>query len=259
MSEPEIVVPEAAKDPEASPPPAEEAKENKPAQAPMLVPISQETGELAPTNHRQLMAFIDQMIQAKALPKNLETREKVLVAWNYAAQLGLPPQPSLRNIAVIHGTPSLFGDLPLALAQKHADYVWHEEFCIDVDYKKICFENKNLEAGVFAAVCIVMRKGMKAPESFHFTWDEATRAGINDAKTSSGKATVWANYPQVMLTRKARAIMLRAKFADALCGANIAEHDLNEAPDLVDVTHSEDKAANLNKRFTEAKDVNATA
>lgn len=214
-----------------------------------LIPINDRSLEIAPKDHTQLVRLIDQMISAEAIPKHLDSREKVLAAWNYAAQLNLPPQPSLRNVAVIEGTPQLFGDLPLALAQRHKDYMWHEEFIIDRDYKKISYENKNLGAEIFAAVVIFMRKEMKAPESFSFSWDDATRAGINRMKTRNGNDTIWAKYPQIMLVRRARAMGLRAKFADALCGAAIAE-ELNYAPDLMKDVTPIDRSREFNARFS---------
>lgn len=235
----------------AEPPPKiEEPKpvvvESKPGN---LIPISGDTQALAPKDHGQLLRFIDQMIKAKAIPKHLENREQVISAWNFAAQLNLPPQPSLRNIAVIKGTPSLFGDLPLALVQRHKQFFAHEEYCIDANYNRICFENKNLSAPIWAGVVMLQRIGMSKPQSFAFTVDDATRAGINAQKTKNGEDTVWAKYPQDMYIRKARIRAIRALFADALTGAAIAE-DENYAPDLIDVTPSPDKAASLNARFS---------
>lgn len=245
MSDPETIeAPEAA--------PEKVVKERKEAS---LIPINERSLEVAPKDHIQLVRFIDQMIMAKVIPKHLENREQVLAAWNFAAQLNLPPQPSLRQIAVIEGTPQLFGDLPLSLAQDHTDYVWHEEFVCDKDYKKISFENKNLNSEIFSAVVIVMRKGMEKPESFSFTWDEATRAGINREKTKNGHPTIWAKYPQIMLVRRARAVMLRAKFADAICGAGIAE-ELNYAPDLMKDVTPVDRASELNARFSKTGESN---
>jgi len=254
------IIPEPQQEPAAETvPSAQPAAVKNEASTANLIPMDG-TRALAPNNHQQLMAFIDQMIKAKAFPKALDTREKLLAAWNYAAQLGLPPQPSLRNIAIIHGSPSLFGDLPLALAQRHMDYIWHEEFCIDEKYEKICIENKNLGAKIFSGVFRIQRDGMKDPQTFHFTWDDATRAGINSLKTSTGNPTVWANYPQIMIVRKARAVGLRSVFADALCGAAIAEHDHNEAPDLMDVSATpENKADELNRKFSGERDVTGKA
>lgn len=180
---------------------------------------------LAFSDHIQLISFIKQMIQAKALPKHLTTVSEVISAWNYAAQLKLPPQPSLRNIAIIQGTPSLFGDLPLALVQRHPDYMYYEEFTFDKDYNKICFENKNLDAEIFGGTVFLQRKGMEKPQSFSFTMNDAQRAGL------LGRNGPWKTYPQVMITRRARILAIRALFADALSGASIAE-DFGFAPDL---------------------------
>lgn len=211
-----------------------------------LIPISAESQALAPTDHHQLIRFIDQMITAGALPKHLKTREEVISAWNYAAQLKLPPQPSLRNVAIIEGTPSLFGDLPLALVQRHGDFEFYEEFTIDEAYNRICFENKNLDAEVWGGVVRFQRTGMANPQSFAFTRKDADRAGLF-RRAKPGMP--WHSYPQVMLVRRARIIGIRALFADALCGASIAE-DFGYAPDLKDVTPHVDRSAALNARFS---------
>lgn len=219
----------------------------------VAIPVQDETKSLNFRDHTQLMGYIRQMIRAKAIPRHLETPEQVLCAWNYAAQLMLPPQPSLRNIAVIEGTPSLFGDLPLALVQRHDEFLDYSEMVCDKEYEEICFENKNLNAEHFAAVVFIQRKGMKKPKSYSFTVEDATKAGINKEKTKNGRETVWAKYPKDMLIRKARIRAIRAHFADALSGAQIAE-DFGYAPDLKDVTPASevrDRVSELNGRFDE--------
>lgn len=251
------VTPEVEVKTEAPPEPQTETKEAKASTASNnLIPISGESQGLAPKDHSQLVRFIDQMIAAKALPKHLQTREEVICAWNFAAQLMLPPQPSLRNIAVIEGTPSLFGDLPLALVQRHKDFVSYKEFTIDKEYKPMKFENKNLDADVFAGVVLIQRKGMKEPESFSFTLEDARTAGILKLQTKNGNDTVWKKYLKDMIIRKARIRAIRAHFADALSGAGIAE-DFNYAPDLRDVTPAEElgnRAKDLNSRFMGSED-----
>lgn len=195
-----------------------------------IVPRVIETNEaqgLDLKDQGQLVRFIGQMIKAKALPKHLSTEAEVLSAWNYAAQLRLPPQVSLKNIAVINGSPSLFGDLPLALVQRHPDFVSYEEFCIDKDYKKICWEEKNLDSEIFGGVVIFQRKG-SPKQSFSFTIADANRAGLI---SKAGNGMPWRSYPQVMVVRRARITGIRALFADALTGASIAE-DFGHAPDL---------------------------
>jgi len=231
---------------EAAQEPVIEAPEPKPQPMGSLIPISDKTQALAPQDHTQLLRFIDQMIKAKSMPRHLDTREKVVVAWNMAAQLGLPPQPSLRNIAVIEGSPSLFGDLPLALVQRHQDFMFYEEFNIDEEGTKICWESQNLKAIPWGGVVRLQRKGMKDPQSFAFTLMDAERAGL---LRRAKEGMPWSSYRQVMLIRRARILAIRALFADALTGASIAE-DFGYAPDLKDVSPSSDRAQELNSRFT---------
>lgn len=220
------------------------------------IAIAESQQGLAFSDHTQLVSFIKQMIHAKALPKHLTTVQEVISAWNYAAQLKLPPQPSLRNIAVIQGSPSLFGDLPLALVQRHSDFVYYEEFTIDKDYKKICFENKNLNSEIFGGVVLLQRKGMDKPHSFSFTMQDAQRAGL------LGRSGPWKTYPQVMITRRARIIAIRALFADALSGASIAE-DFGFAPDLQpvrnvsEISHTDEFNNNYGKEETNQGSENA--
>ena len=199
------------------------------------IPVQADSLQLAPQNHTQLVAFIRQMIEAGAMPKHLTNVPQIISAWNFAAQLRLPPQPSLRNIAVIEGTPQMFGDLPLALVQRHKEFVHYSEYNFDRQYNKICFENKNLDAEIYGGLVYIQRKGMEKPESFTFTVDDAKRAGIGKLITKNGNATVYAKYPQVMYIRRARIMSIRAHFADALAGACIAE-EFGYAPDLIDVT-----------------------
>lgn len=223
---------------------AEVATEQKVERVAALIPISDNA--LAPADHTQLIRFIDQLIKAGSIPKHLKNREQVMSAWNYAAQLKLPPQPSLRNVAMIEGTPSLFGDLPLALAQRHENFKFYDEFNIDDKYNRLCWENKNLDAEVWGGVVLLQRQGMKDPQSFSFTKVDADRAGlIMRAKTGMP----WHSYRPVMYIRRARIMGLRALFADALCGASIAE-DFGYAPDLKDVTPMVDKASALNANFS---------
>ena len=217
-----------------------------------LIQVDPETQALAPRNHIELVRFIDQMIKAEALPRHLKNREQVLSAWNFAAQMGLPPQPSLRNIAVIEGTPSLFGDLPLALIQKHPDFVFIEEYTINEKYERISLDNKNLGDEVWGGICRLQRKGMKEPQTFAFTKSDAERAGL---LRRAKPGMPWHSYPQTMYVRRARAMGGKSLFADAICGANIAE-EFGHAPDLKDVTPpSRDRADELNARF--AKPVKA--
>lgn len=205
--------------------------------------------ELVFKDHKEFASYAQMIVAAKMVPKHLTNYQEVMAAWNLAAQLKLPPQISIRNIAIIEGVPSLFGDLPLALAQRHPDFIMYDEYVIDSQYNKICLENKNLDADIFSAVVLIQRKGMEKPQSFTFTIAESKKAGINKEKTAKGYDTVWAKYPKDMIIRKARIRALRAIFADAISGAGIAE-DFNYAPDLHPI-----KDVTPQKEFEELKNI----
>jgi RecT family len=211
-----------------TPPPKEEARNAT------VIDIG-ETGSLTPKNHNQLFMVARQLIMGKAVPKWFTTPEAVYAAMNYAASLNLPPQPSLSNIAMVQGVPSIFGDLPLALAQRTDEIESHEEFVFDENYNKICYENKNLNAKYIGATCVIKRKGREVTTE-SFTIEDAKKAGLWEMKSSTGSPMPWSLYPKTMLIRRARSALLKRLFPDALRGARITEYDDHQAPDLRDVT-----------------------
>lgn len=249
------VTPEAPKDtitePDVTvkPPPEQPPQETKKAGPGDMIPLNK-GGMVVPQNANDLWRLARQLLVGKGVPRSYTTVEQVIAGWNFAASLKLPPQVSLRNIAVIEGTPSLFGDLPLALVQRSGELIFFDEFIVDKDYKKICYENKNLDTEPFAGICIGQRKGMEK-KSYSFSVEDAKTAGLWGKTSSSGKMMPWKAYPKVMLCRRPRAMMIKTDFADVLSGASIAEYDFNEAPDLRDVTPGTEGtgASILNNKF----------
>lgn len=241
--------------PNPAPPPPVEPKKA------VAIAIPEGQTALAPADHHQLLAFIDRMIEAKAVPKHLENRLQVLAAWNFAAQLKLPPQPSLRNIAVIEGVPSLFGDLPLSLAQNHKDFKFYREYLIAEDYREICVANQNLGADILSGVIEIQRKGMAKPATYTFTVHDGVTAGLIKWNETAGRFmgvkrdgswksnSPWTNYTGTMLIRRARGKGVKAHFADALCGAGIAEYDTHHAPDLEDMREVNDSERPMSPEF----------
>lgn len=156
------------------------------------------------------------------LPKSYDSPEKVLTGMTYARELGLKPLTALKCIAIVQGTPTLFGDLPLAIARSSGQLESFSEFLIDDKYERICFENKNLHAKVFAAVCMLKRKGYES-DSDSFTEAEA-------AKHPNRGNSVWTNYRSAMMTYKARSKVLKRNFADYLGGAALGGYMDDSAP-----------------------------
>lgn len=149
--------------------------------------------------------------QTSLVPKDYRGKpHEVIVGVEYARQLGIDsPLLALANIANINGRPSLFGDLPLALVQKHPQFVDIEEEQTDTE-----------------AMCVIRRMNMLKEVK-----ETATSFSVEDAKRAGlwGKAGPWSNYPKRMLQMRARALCVRDSFADALHGFGVEAANESEA------------------------------
>ena len=145
-------------------------------------------------------------------PKSFDTPEKILVAMQAGAELGMKPMRALQSIAVINGRPSLWGDAALGLVKASGLCEYVKERIVD-------------EKGDKVAYCVSKRK------------DEAdeleTRFSTDDAKTADlwGKSGTWTTYPERMLKYRARGFNLRDNFPDVLCGFHIAEEMMDTPPE----------------------------
>lgn len=192
-------------------------------------------------NNSELLRYCKAIIKSKMVPSRFKEPEELFGALMFTRSLGLP-DACIRQVAVIHNSPSLFGDLPLALCQSSKEITHFKEQWFNKDYKIICFEEKNLSDEAFGSVCFLERKNMGI-QSFAFTLEDAKKAGVYPA----GAAMPWSKYTKLMLRYKARAIALKSLFADKLNGVAIAEydHDVND-PEFKDVTPQSELAKELN-------------
>lgn len=186
------------------------------------------------------------------VPKSYKDAASVFAGMELALELGLRPFTALKNIAVINGNPSLWGDLPLALVRRSKEMARIEEFLFDKEYNRICFANKNLNATLYGAVCRTWDVGAE-PDAYYetvFTMDDARVAGL------LSKDNVWKTYPKRMIQMRARSQNLKDKYGHALLGVDIAEYDYNTIPQrdvtpegrvLRDGTVEKDVAGELNK------------
>lgn len=182
-------------------------------------------------DNSELYRMVTTMMKGMAFPKSLDTPEKIIAAWQVAASLGLPPAVAIQNLAVIHGSVSMWGQLPKALVEKTGQLEDFKIIRFDADQKEISFANKNLTSEVFGVVCQMKRKKRSMGE-YYFTLDDAKKANL------MGKAGPWSSYISIMLMRRAVAMACKFEFPDALMGVSVAEYDHHEAPDLKDVTTS---------------------
>lgn len=161
------------------------------------------------------------------LPKGYDKPEKVFTAFQFCYELGLKPLTGIRQIAVVNGTPSLFGDLPLSLVQSSGKLEYIKEFFLDEKGEVISLANKNLHKFPSVAVCVTKRKGSPNEVTTAFSVQDAQTAGLWK------KAGPWSSYPKRMLQMRARGQNIKDNFADVISGAAIGEYDYNLTQDFV--------------------------
>jgi hypothetical protein len=128
---------------------------------------------------------------------------RVVALIEVAQSLGIPARAAFKGITSVRGNLLIWGDLTVALCQRHRD--WRGmEFAYSGELSK----------GDRAATVTVHRNG--CPSVSHtFSQADAKRAGLG------GK--VWESYTDRMLFNRARSWALRDQFADALNGIGIGE------------------------------------
>ena len=179
-----------------------------------------QSGFIRPQNIEEAYRLSTAFLKSGMVPARFKTAESVLVAIQMALELGLKPLTALRSIAVIQGTPSFYGDLPLSLCYSSGKLESIKEYFLDKEGKKICVENNNISDEAYAAVCVVKRFGDVEFLESTFSLDDATRAGLF-------KNPVWKSYTKRMLKYRARSQALKDKFSDALNGISILEYNDN--------------------------------
>ncbi len=151
------------------------------------------------------------VVLSELCPAGLKTAEKVVVAIQTGAELGMTTMRSLNSIYVVNGAARLYGDTPLALVRQSGLMEWITE----------TFEGEDDE---LQAVCRVKRKGDPEPAERRFSVQDATLGGL------WGKVGPWRQYPKRMLQMRARSWALRDVFPDCFGGTTIAEEYVGIEP-----------------------------
>lgn len=151
--------------------------------------------------------------------------DDAFAAINLGMEVGLPPMRSLQSIAVVNGTPCVYGDAQLALVRASGKLVFFEE-----SYEGVEGQDD------FAAICKLQREGDQEVTIEKFTVADAKKANL---WTKQG---TWKTHPKRMMRYKARAFALRDKFADVLLGLTHSIEEM-QGEDFKDVTPS--KTANI--------------
>lgn len=169
-----------------------------------------------------MFRFSTMVVRSRLAPKGFETPEAVMVALQMGAELGLSPMASLQNICVINGKPSVYGDCQLAVVRSSGLF----------DEASFSERIEGTGDGM-KAVCSVRRLPNGNVATNEFSIADAKRAGLHDK-------TIWKQYPQRMLTFRARSWVLRDNFGDILLGFPSVEemygtNDPREVPSAVEV------------------------
>lgn len=222
-----------------------EVKE-QPKEQKSLRPISlDEQGLVQVTTLDEEMRICKGLVDNNMVPESLNTPGKLFAARQLCRELNLPVMSAIRQVYVVNGSPSLWGDTPLGIVRRSGQLESIDEYTIDDQYNRIGVENKNLTAPIFAAVCEIQRKGY-VKKTFFFTVEQAKAAGL------MGKS-LYSKYFQRMIQMKARGLGLKNEFSDILMGIAMAEYDYDEVPGVAREV-SETVADKANKVFSEEVD-----
>jgi len=130
---------------------------------------------------------------------------KIELAILHGATVGLGPIAAVHAIALIGGTPSIWGDGALSVIE-HSGLL--EDMVEDYEVDD--------EQGL-TAICTMKRRGRATPIVTRFSMAMAERAGL---ARSEGP---WQTYPERMLRMRARYWTMRDAFADVLRGLQLRE------------------------------------
>lgn len=151
---------------------------------------------------------------------------KVMLGIMSAMEAGLQPLYGLRQIAIINGRPTIWGDAAMALVQSRNIIDDYEEEQVGTMPTTSDLSKWSDDYGWKVTI---KRKGQKGSYVGIFTVGMAKRSRL----WMHPKKDPWREYPDRMLKIRARAFALRDGFADALAGLAIREEveDYAEQPE----------------------------
>lgn len=195
----------------------EEQQESPRVPAVMSLTTGGAIAPIIPKSIDECFRLGDLIVKAKMAPKAFENNPPgAMVAIMHGLEVGMTPMAALQSIAVINGTPSIWGDGALGLVRSSGLL----EYCKEYEEER--------EGDGRTAVCVVKRRNEAEPIERTFSEADAQKAGLDK------KSGPWTNYPRRMRQMRARAWALRDGFADVLKGLKIREEV--EDYELKDVT-----------------------
>lgn len=135
---------------------------------------------------------------------------------------GLQPLQALYNIVWYNDRPCIYGDVALALIQKHPNYLGYNVVTIGEpytnDWKVTCTMTRQSSLPSKISNFPEEKPEIKIEQSF--SWADVKRAGLHGLQH-------YQEYPERMMTIRARTWAMRDLFSDVLNGLSIAEEQLD--------------------------------
>lgn len=196
------------------------------------------------SNIGEQLIWCQSLLDTGMLPDTYKKASQVMAGMQMAKELGLQGGvKSLSRTAIIRGSVSIWGELPLAICQATGEVEDIIGYHFDKNMKKICIDNKNVMNAAEGYFFSIKRKGFKTPVEGYYTMTQANKAGLS--------GNVWAKHPDDMLRHRTIAKVLKVAFADKLSGISVAEYDHNT------MGSTENPKSNLPITENEESDLNA--
>ncbi len=235
--------PEARRDDEAAETgTAIEARREKPAL------VAGEQGHIVPRTLEEAYRYAVAICKAGLAPDSYKNHytdtaadpSKVMLGLAAAMEAGLPPLYGLRQIAIVNGRPTIWGDGAVALIQQSGTLERQEVNRLGSEFD----EDKTPVANWpddFGLEVRMFRRGQATPYIGRFTVGDAKRAKL----WMNTKKAPWMEHPKRMLLARARAFAARDGFADCLAGIAIREEveDYAEPVKQTDTSFLDDEPA----------------
>lgn len=191
--------------------------------------IANERGYIAPTSVEEALRMAHAVIAGRLAPSSYDNDpSKIMLGIMSALEAGLPPLYGLRQIAIINGRPTIWGDGAVALVQS-------KNLIASMVKEKVGTPPSDNDLSKwpddYGFLVTIKRRNQEGEYTGTFTVGMAKRARL----WLNAKKLPWIEHPERMLFNRARAFALRDGFADALGGIAIREEieDMDEArPDL---------------------------
>jgi hypothetical protein len=176
-----------------------------------------EGGYIVPTTVEEALRMANAVMIGGFAPDSYKSDpNKIMLGIMAAMEAGLQPLYGLRQIAIINGRPTIWGDAAMALVQSKNLIASYKEERIgtpptDADLTKWPDD--------YGWRVTIRRKGQEGEYVGEFTVGMAKRAQL----WLNAKKVPWLEHPERMLKIRARAFPLRDGFADGLAGLAIRE------------------------------------